>query len=157
MKEYKMPFDFSGEVDFVNNFMEATEWLDSGRKYTTSRKTCVNCGRNLPDTEFPRHRRDKICYLCLKGFLDVNEQLNEMFYRIKARCINPNHSQYSHYGGRNIKCKFDLVQDFINYVKNYHKEYSPGYEIHRIDNNGNYEPGNIRFVPWIVHVNIHKE
>ena len=158
MKEYKMPFD--EEANAVSDFMEATEWLDKRGLYNQNRAVCESCGRDLPSTEFPRDKKKKYCFLCLEKKSteeDINRKLSNVYRGILDRCNNPTNPEYSSYGGRGIVSVFQSKENFINYVKDYHKEYSPGYEIHRIDNNGNYEPGNIRFVPWIVHVNIHKE
>jgi hypothetical protein len=59
---------------------------------------------------------------------------------MKARCNNPNDSQFNHYGGRGIKvCK--RWCDF----RNFFADMGPRPDkltLERKDNNGNYEPGN---------------
>jgi len=62
------------------------------------------------------------------------------------RCNNPRATQYKDYGGRGIKIKFENVQDFYNYVLNVLHIDPRGLTIDRINNNGDYEKGNIRFV-----------
>lgn len=63
-----------------------------------------------------------------------------------ARCNNPKHKSYRYYGGRGIKIKFESFEDFFDYVVNKLKVDPRGMTIDRINNDGNYEPGNIRFV-----------
>lgn len=72
--------------------------------------------------------------------------LRKRFTQIKQRCGNPKNKSYENYGGREIKCLFKDVNEFIDYVVN-ELQINP-YELHidRIDNDGNYEKGNIRFV-----------
>lgn len=66
---------------------------------------------------------------------------------IKRRCYNRNDSHYSRYGGRGIEmCEEWLYsfQAFFNWsIENGWEE---GLQIDRIDNDGNYEPSNCRYV-----------
>jgi len=72
--------------------------------------------------------------------------LHKLFIVIKQRCNNPKTENYKYYGGRGIKCLFKSADEFIDYVVNKLQVDPRGLQIDRIDNNGNYEPGNIRFV-----------
>lgn len=72
--------------------------------------------------------------------------LRERFNRIKERCNDPRHPRYKDYGGRGIRCLFNTSDEFIDYVTNELKIDPRGLQVDRIENNGNYEPGNIRFV-----------
>ncbi|HDY87191.1 MAG TPA: hypothetical protein ENH82_03630 [bacterium] len=67
---------------------------------------------------------------------------------IVQRCENKNNEFYPRYGGRGIKICTLWRHDFKSFydyaIANGWKE---GLTIDRIDNDGNYEPGNIRFVP----------
>lgn len=67
---------------------------------------------------------------------------------IKTRCYNKKAKQYNDYGGRGIKMYTQWKNDFVSFaeyiekLKNYGKK---GYTLDRINNNGNYEPDNIKF------------
>ena len=62
------------------------------------------------------------------------------------RCYKPDNHNYKYYGGRGIEICFESCDDFIDYVVNEMKVDPRGLTIDRIDNWGNYERGNIRFV-----------
>lgn len=71
--------------------------------------------------------------------------LRHRFNDVKTRCNNPNFKHYKYYGGRGIRCLFRDTEHFVNYCSTL-PNCSPEYEIDRIDNNGDYCEGNIRFV-----------
>lgn len=63
------------------------------------------------------------------------------------RCQNPQHPKYADYGGRGIRvCKrWTGPNGFVNFVTDMGPR-PPGLEIDRRNNNGNYTPGNCRWV-----------
>lgn len=87
----------------------------------------------------------------LKGYL------RHCFGGIKQRCNNPNNPRYKDYGDRGIKCLFETANDFICYIIDVLGfntiEKLKGLQIDRIENDGHYEPGNIRFVTAKVNMN----
>lgn len=79
-----------------------------------------------------------------------NNKLYSCWKDARKRCNNPNCKAYARYGGRGIKMLFD---DFVEYESHLLELYpdlytllNAGYQIDRIDNNGNYEKGNLRLV-----------
>ena len=65
---------------------------------------------------------------------------------MKQRCINTNDKSYSYYGGRGITVCQQWIESFDAFLNNV--GYAPKLKdvsIGRIDNNGNYEPGNVRW------------
>jgi len=75
-------------------------------------------------------------------------KLYALFYNVRSRCSNTNNEGYPGYGGRGIKL-FPLWENnplaFIHYVEQLDNCGKVGYSLDRIDNDGNYEPGNLRW------------
>lgn len=72
--------------------------------------------------------------------------LTRVYHNIKQRCDNPKCKAYKNYGKRGIKNKFKSANELMNYVVNELRIDPRGLQIDRVDNGGNYEKGNIRFV-----------
>jgi hypothetical protein len=67
---------------------------------------------------------------------------------IKGRTTMPNHSAFKYYGARGIKLCDEWINDpklFIEYIRKLPNYGKKGYTIDRIDNDGNYELGNLRW------------
>ena len=68
---------------------------------------------------------------------------------MKTRCLNSEHPRYKYWGGRGITVfpSWASSDGFIAFAE-YIKTLGPcprGYSLDRIENNGNYEPGNLRW------------
>ena len=68
----------------------------------------------------------------------------------KQRCGNPGDAAYENYGGRGIKFLFNSFKEFWEEMED---SYSPGLTLDRKENNGNYEPGNVRWATWTEQAN----
>ena len=64
---------------------------------------------------------------------------------MKDRCYNPNNKEYDYWGGRGIKVCDEWLHDFATFYNHVGSKPGPEYSIDRINNNGNYEPGNVRW------------
>lgn len=64
------------------------------------------------------------------------------YYGARDRCINPANRQYSYYGGRGIEFRFGSYTQFLQAVG---RRPTRHHSIDRIDTNGHYEPGNLRW------------
>lgn len=76
-----------------------------------------------------------------------SDPLKSVLHAMKARCYNQKHKSYKNYGARGITVCDEWVtspKTFINWAEA--NGYRPGLQIDRRNNNGNYEPGNCRFI-----------
>lgn len=76
--------------------------------------------------------------------------------KIKARCYGESSISYPNYGGRGIQMHPAWKDDFMAFrayiiaLPDFGKD---GYTLDRIDNDGNYEPGNVRWASRITQSN----
>ena len=64
---------------------------------------------------------------------------------MKARCYNKNYHHYNCYGGRGIKVCDKWLNDFQAFLNDVGYAPNVDYSLDRINNNGHYEPGNVRW------------
>lgn len=69
----------------------------------------------------------------------------ETWSGMKNRCISPNDISYPNYGGRGIAVCDRWRDSFESFLADMGRRPSPNHSIDRIDNTGNYEPGNVRW------------
>ena len=63
---------------------------------------------------------------------------------MKSRCNNPNDCNFAHYGARGIRV-CGRWEKFENFFEDLGDRPSTTHSIHRINNDGNYEPSNVRW------------
>src|ERR1700677_325538 len=66
--------------------------------------------------------------------------------RMKQRCLDKNDKRYHRYGGRGIKV-CDKWMEFKGFFEDMGASWFAGGSLERIDNDGNYEKCNVRWVP----------
>ena len=68
------------------------------------------------------------------------------YFGAKQRCQYKNHIGYARYGGRGIEFRFASFAQFLEEVG---RKPTPEHSLDRIDNDGHYEPGNVRWATRI--------
>lgn len=78
--------------------------------------------------------------------------LKRTYFNIKYRCENPSNYKFHLYGGRGIKFNFKDRNSFSHYIQSLNG-WKKGFHLDRINTNGNYEEGNLRWVSNVVNTN----
>lgn len=130
-----------GEQKLFSEFSKQS----SGKYGLRSRckKCCSAADKKYQQTDRAKLLREKCRKKHQKTFVGY---LRIRFNSMKQRCNDPKHRSYKNYGGRGIKCLFKSSQEFIDYIIDKLQIDPHGLQIDRINNNGHYEPDNIRFV-----------
>ena len=107
---------------------------------------CIVTGHRLKSGE------TKSCGCWIYEFCKTHGKSKTKLYQtwadMKGRCLNKNNVQFPNYGGRGISVFSEWLNDFnafFDYVSNLPHFGEKGYTLDRINNNGNYEPGNLRW------------
>lgn len=77
------------------------------------------------------------------GLIDTPEY--QSWLGMKTRCTNPKSTDYESYGGRGIKVCDEWLNSFESFFSHIGPKPLGKVSVDRIDNNGNYEPGNVRW------------
>lgn len=95
------------------------------------------------------HGNRKGCGACQ----DTKHPLYWIWRGILSRCLNKDLPEYKNYGGRGIQVCKEWQEDFYNFVSDVGSRDSKLLSLDRIDVNGNYEPGNVRWADAVTQAN----
>lgn len=75
----------------------------------------------------------------------TDQPIYQVWSNMKSRCNNKNRPDYEYYGGRGIKVCKEWMESFSSFLSCVGEPETEGDTLERKDNNGNYEPGNVRW------------
>jgi hypothetical protein len=96
---------------------------------------CPRCSKERHDKAVTKHGNARS---------GKRTDLYQCWLGIRQRCFNENNESYPHYGGRGITVS-PRWDDFEVFAADIPPRPSAKHQLDRIDNNGNYEPGNVRW------------
>ena len=149
MKKIKVNIgDVFGRLTVLSE--EPRKIRDSGVKIRMVKFIC-ECG-DIIVSEFGEVRRGNIqsCGCLRKEVVSIRSKTHGLtdtreyaaYAHAKDRCCNKNNNAYHRYGGRGIQFKFKSFQQFIDHLG---KKPNKMLSIERIDNDGHYEIGNVKW------------
>lgn len=123
----------------------------SGKRMTRYVRARCECGTervvNLPTI---RNGRSRSCGCLRDDVVTKHGRSDTVLYRTCARmlrrCTAPNDESFADYGGRGIRFNFGDAATAASWIeKHLGPKPTPSHSIDRIDNDGHYEAGNIRW------------
>jgi hypothetical protein len=138
-------------VTFGTRTVLALRFVEHCKRIRLYARVQCSCGKSaLTDPSALRSGKNTRCHSCgATAHLTTHGQSKTSLYKIwnnmKQRCTNPSGPRWSKYGGRGITVCERWASSFENFAADMGPRPSPAHSIDRINNNGNYEPGNVRW------------
>jgi hypothetical protein len=115
---------------------------------------CLGCGVTKDiDGYHLTKERSKSCRRCSAQALShihrTHGETGSVVYirwqAMKTRCTNPKAKSWKDHGGRGIRVCEEWMNDFVAFRDHIGPMPTPLHTVDRINNDGNYEPGNVRW------------
>ena len=133
--------------------------VDCRKEHTRRRllRVCENCGNEFtPSGGGQQAMSRRFCSRqCQHAVSHNNTYVDgrsrhphyDRWYQMVSRCTKPHHKMWNHYGGRGISVCDEWMDPlvFYAYLDDVLGPCPEGHSIDRIDNDGDYEPGNVRW------------
>jgi len=150
-------------LDVGSRFGRLVVVKDLGGVFGTTRAECIcDCGHKVVVTA--KHLRSGVTTSCgcygkemaiasrRKHGLSRSPEY-DTWCHMKRRCLIPKDKNYYNYGGRGISVYPEWVSSFSAFLSSVGNRPSEFHSLDRIDVNGNYEPGNVRWATVDVQAN----
>lgn len=110
-------------------------------------KTCIKCNVEKPIGEF---RKGRQCGACVNIYKKESREKNPFcakWHAMMLRCYSPKDNRYYCYGGRGITVceRWHIYENYKVDMEALGPKPTPKHSMDRIDNDGNYEPCNVRW------------
>lgn len=115
----------------------------SGRAMWKCQCSCGNTTTARGESLTSGNTKSCGCLVTKHGMTKTSEF--KVWQAIIDRCCNPNCTAFKNYGGRGITICDEWKNDFMAFFNHVGKLPSHKHSIDRIDNDGNYEPGNVQW------------
>lgn len=104
-------------------------------------------GRGLCSMHWARlNRHGDVSYQGKRQYHGMNRSPEHVAWKaMKQRCYYTKFKQYADYGGRGIKVCDEWLHDFAAFYNHAGTKPTLKHSLDRIDTNGNYEPGNVKW------------
>lgn len=118
----------------------------SDARYNSKWLCCCSCGNMTTVVKYNLTRGITKSCGCMKIKHNQSQTPEYVAWgNMKERCYNPSYVHYDRYGGRDITVCDEWRDNFIPFLAYIGPRPSPSHSIDRINNDGNYEPGNVRW------------
>ena len=136
-------------------YLEVIEFAGVNKYHQTlwiCRCDCGNITKPIPATRLI-NGQTKSCGCALVRRTNLSHgctgtRIHRIWKNMKYRCNSPSCKDFNHYGGRGItvceewKNNFQAFYDYVSKLPHFNEK---GYSLDRINNDGNYEPNNVRW------------
>lgn len=129
------------------NKLVAKKYLGTNKRRQKMYLFICDCGNTKIASGIEvRANRVKSCGCLLKKHGKSGTKIYDVYHNMLDRCYNPKVESYKNYGGRGIKVCKGWRESFINFFEDMGERPFSNAQLDRINNGGDYEPKNCRWV-----------